>query len=82
VQDHRLRIEFARLWWMNSRRQDLVASYRIALRAKAEAPVAAAVAALCETSVVYAAMLGSVFLRGSFGGQRLVGACAVSHRGS
>jgi drug/metabolite transporter (DMT)-like permease len=55
----------------------LIGSYAIALWAMTRAPVAA-VAALRETSVIFAAVLGSVFLKEPFGRQRLVGACAVA----
>ncbi len=55
----------------------LVASYGIALWAMTRAPVAA-VAALRETSVIFAAVLGSLFLKEPFGRQRIVGACAVA----
>lgn len=55
----------------------LIGSYGIALWAMTQAPVAA-VAALRETSVIFAAMLGSLFLKEPFGRQRLIGACAVA----
>ena len=55
----------------------LVGSYGIALWAMTKAPVAA-VAALRETSVIFAAVLGSVFLKEPFGRQRAIGACAVA----
>lgn len=55
----------------------LIASYGIVLWAMTRAPVAA-VAALRETSVIFAAMLGSIFLKEPFGRQRLIGACAVA----
>jgi drug/metabolite transporter (DMT)-like permease len=55
----------------------LIASYGIVLWAMTRAPVAA-VAALRETSVIFAALLGSVFLKEPFGRQRLIGACAVA----
>ncbi len=55
----------------------LIASYSIVLWAMIRAPVAA-VAALRETSVIFAAMLGSIFLKEPFGRQRLIGACAVA----
>lgn len=55
----------------------LIASYGIVLWAMTLAPVAA-VAALRETSVIFAAMLGSIFLKEPFGRQRLIGACAVA----
>jgi len=55
----------------------LIASYGIVLWAMTRAPVAA-VAALRETSVIFAALLGSVFLKEPFGRQRVIGACAVA----
>jgi phosphonate utilization associated putative membrane protein len=55
----------------------LIGSYGIALWAMTRAPVAA-VAALRETSVIFAAILGSLFLKEPFGRQRLIGACAVA----
>jgi drug/metabolite transporter (DMT)-like permease len=55
----------------------LIGSYGIVLWAMTRAPVAA-VAALRETSVIFAALLGSVFLKEPFGRQRLIGACAVA----
>jgi drug/metabolite transporter (DMT)-like permease len=53
-----------------------VAAYAIALWAMTRAPIAA-VAALRETSVIFAAMLGSWLLKEPFGRARLVGAAAV-----
>ena len=55
----------------------LVSSYGIVLWAMTRAPVAA-VAALRESSVIFAAVLGSVFLKEPFGRQRLIGACTVA----
>ncbi len=55
----------------------LVGSYGIVLWAMTLAPVAA-VAALRETSVIFAAILGSIFLKEPFGRQRIIGACAVA----
>lgn len=55
----------------------LIGSYGIALWAMTKAPVAA-VAALRETSVIFAALIGAIFLKEPFGRQRLVGACAVA----
>jgi len=55
----------------------LIGSYGIVLWAMTRAPVAA-VAALRETSVIFAAILGSLFLKEPFGRQRLIGACAVA----
>lgn len=55
----------------------LISAYGIVLWAMTRAPVAA-VAALRETSVIFAALLGSLFLREPFGRQRLFAACAVA----
>ena len=55
----------------------LISAYGIVLWAMTQAPVAA-VAALRETSVIFAALLGSVFLREPFGRRRVIGACAVA----
>jgi drug/metabolite transporter (DMT)-like permease len=55
----------------------LIAAYGIVLWAMTRAPVAA-VAALRETSVIFAALLGTVFLKERFGRQRLIAACAVA----
>jgi phosphonate utilization associated putative membrane protein len=55
----------------------LIGSYGLVLWAMTRAPVAA-VAALRETSVIFAALLGSIFLKEPFGRQRLIGACAVA----
>lgn len=55
----------------------LIGSYGIVLWAMTRAPVAA-VAALRETSVIFAALLGSIFLKEPFGRQRVIGACAVA----
>jgi drug/metabolite transporter (DMT)-like permease len=55
----------------------LIGSYGIVLWAMTRAPVAA-VAALRETSVIFAAVLGSIFLKEPFGRQRVIGACAVA----
>jgi drug/metabolite transporter (DMT)-like permease len=54
----------------------LMSSYVIALWAMTRAPVAA-VAALRETSVILAAIIGTVFLRERFGGWRVPGAALV-----
>jgi len=51
-------------------------SYGIVLWAMTRAPVAA-VAALRETSVLFAALIGAVFLREGFGLSRIVGAASV-----
>ena len=53
-----------------------VAAYAIALWAMTRAPIAA-VAALRETSVIFAAILGSLVLKEPFGRARLAGAVAV-----
>jgi len=55
----------------------LISAYGIVLWAMTQAPVAA-VAALRETSVIFAALLGSLFLKEPFGRQRLIAACAVA----
>ena len=55
----------------------LISAYGIVLWAMTQAPVAA-VAALRETSVIFAALLGSLFLHEPFGRQRLIAACAVA----
>ncbi len=55
----------------------LISAYGIVLWAMTQAPVAA-VAALRETSVIFAALLGSLFLKEPFGRTRLVAACAVA----
>jgi drug/metabolite transporter (DMT)-like permease len=54
-----------------------VAAYAIALWAMTRAPVAV-VAAMREVSVVFAAILGAVFLGESFGWRRLAGAASVA----
>jgi len=55
----------------------LISAYGIVLWAMTQAPVAA-VAALRETSVIFAALLGSLFLKEAFGRQRLIAACTVA----
>jgi phosphonate utilization associated putative membrane protein len=55
----------------------LISAYGIVLWAMTRAPVAA-VAALRETSVIFAALLGSLFLKEPFGRQRVFAACAVA----
>jgi drug/metabolite transporter (DMT)-like permease len=55
----------------------IITSYGIVLWAMTRAPVAA-VAALRETSVIFAALLGSLVLKEPFGRNRIVGACAVA----
>jgi drug/metabolite transporter (DMT)-like permease len=54
-----------------------VSAYGIVLWAMTRAPIAA-VAALRETSVVFAALIGSVLLREGFGVPRIVGAVLVA----
>ena len=53
-----------------------IGSYAIALWAMTRAPVAS-VAALRETSVLFAALLGTVLLKEPFGVQRAVGTCVI-----
>ena len=53
-----------------------VAAYGIVLWAMTRAPVAA-VAALRETSVLFAALIGALWLKEGFGLARLAGAAAV-----
>jgi len=53
-----------------------LAAYGIVLWAMTRAPIAV-VAALREVSVLFAALIGSVFLRESFGWRRLAGAASV-----
>ena len=53
-----------------------LAAYAIVLWAMTRAPVAA-VAALRETSVIFAALIGAVWLKEGFGMMRLVGAASV-----
>ncbi|MBI5258968.1 MAG: EamA family transporter [Burkholderiales bacterium] len=53
-----------------------VSAYGIALWAMTQAPVAS-VAALRETSVLFAAVLGTVLLKERFGLQRALGACVI-----
>ena len=71
-------LDYARRNWLRGAGGGLcvVGSYGIVLWAMTQAPVAA-VAALRETSVIFAALLGTIFLKERFGRQRLIGACAV-----
>ena len=55
----------------------LLSAYAIVLWAMTQAPIAA-IAALRETSVIFAALLGSILLKERFGRQRLIAACAVA----
>jgi drug/metabolite transporter (DMT)-like permease len=54
-----------------------LAAYGIVLFAMTRAPVAA-VAALRETSVLFAALIGAVWLKEGFGAMRLAGAASVA----
>jgi drug/metabolite transporter (DMT)-like permease len=54
-----------------------VGAYAIALWAMTKAPVAA-VAALRETSVIFAALIGTAMLKEPFGRHRVTGACIVA----
>jgi drug/metabolite transporter (DMT)-like permease len=54
-----------------------IAAYAIALWAMTRAPVAI-VAALRECSVVFAALIGMLFLKESLGWRRLAGAAGVA----
>src|SRR5262245_58819781 len=54
-----------------------VGVYLIALWAMTQAPIAA-VAALRETSVIFAALIGALWLKEPFGPQRIAGACVVA----
>jgi phosphonate utilization associated putative membrane protein len=75
----RAALDYARRNWQRGLGGGLcvISAYGIVLWAMTQAPVAA-VAALRETSVVFAALLGTVFLKERFGRQRLIGACAVA----
>jgi drug/metabolite transporter (DMT)-like permease len=75
----RAAIDYAGLNWRRGLAGGLflIASYGIALWAMTRAPVAA-VAALRETSVIFAALIGTLFLKEPFGRQRVIGACAVA----
>jgi drug/metabolite transporter (DMT)-like permease len=53
-----------------------IGSYAIALWAMTRAPVAS-VAALRETSVLFAAVLGTALLKERFGTQRAIGTCVI-----
>jgi drug/metabolite transporter (DMT)-like permease len=67
-----------RFWWRGVLGGALsIAAYVIALWAMTRAPVAA-VAALRETSVIFAAVMGAWLLREPFGRQRIAGACLVA----
>ncbi|MPZ43435.1 MAG: EamA family transporter [Betaproteobacteria bacterium] len=66
-----------RHWWRGLLGGTLsIAAYLIALWAMTQAPIAA-VAALRETSVIFAAVIGAWLLKEPFGRHRIVGACLV-----
>lgn len=75
----RAALDYARRNWRRGLAGGLcvISAYGIVLWAMTQAPVAA-VAALRETSVIFAALLGSIFLREPFGRRRVIGACAVA----
>lgn len=75
----RAALDYARRNWRRGLAGGLcvISAYGIVLWAMTQAPVAA-VAALRETSVIFAALLGSVFLKEPFGRRRVIGACAVA----
>ena len=75
----RAALDYARRHWRRGLGGGLclLSAYGIVLWAMTQAPVAA-VAALRETSVIFAALLGTVFLREPFGRRRVIGACAVA----
>jgi len=54
-----------------------IGAYGIALWAMTRAPVAA-VAALRETSVIFAALIGTLLLKEPFGQRRIAGACVIA----
>jgi drug/metabolite transporter (DMT)-like permease len=65
-------------WWRGLLGASLsIAAYVIALWAMMRAPIAA-VAALRETSVIFAALIGTLLLREPFGRHRVAGACMVA----
>jgi drug/metabolite transporter (DMT)-like permease len=67
-----------RYWWRGLLGGTLgIAAYVIALWAMTQAPVAA-VAALRETSVIFAAVIGAWLLKEPFGRHRIAGACLVA----
>lgn len=66
-----------RHWWRGLLGGALsIAAYLVALWAMTRAPIAA-VAALRETSVIFAAIIGAWLLKEPFGRHRVVGACLV-----
>ena len=65
-------------WWRGLLGGTLsIAAYVIALWAMTQAPIAA-VAALRETSVIFAAVIGAWLLKEPFGRHRIAGACLVA----
>jgi len=79
VRRQRAALDYARRHWRRGLGGGLclISAYGIVLWAMNQAPVAA-VAALRETSVIFAALLGSVFLKERFGPQRVIAACVVA----
>jgi len=75
----RAALDYARRYWLRGLGGGLciISAYGVVLWAMTRAPVAA-VAALRETSVIFAALLSSIFLKERFGWPRLIGACAVA----
>ncbi len=75
----RAALDYAKRHWQRGLGGGLcvVSAYGIVLWAMTQAPVAA-VAALRETSVIFAALLGKVLLKEGFGRRRLLGACTVA----
>jgi drug/metabolite transporter (DMT)-like permease len=73
-----LRAHIARYWWRGLAGGCLsIAAYLIALWAMTQAPIAA-VAALRETSVIFAAVIGAWLLKEPFGRHRIAGAALVA----
>jgi drug/metabolite transporter (DMT)-like permease len=75
----RAALDYARCNWQRGLGGGLclIVSYGIVLWGMTQAPVAA-VAALRETSVIFAALLGTIFLKEPFGRTRVIGACIVA----
>ena len=71
-------VDYARKYWLRGLASGVLsgAAYGITLWAMARAPVAA-VAALRETSVIFAALIGAYILKEGHVGRRLAGAAAV-----
>lgn len=72
-------LHYARRYWVRGLvgGAGSVAAYGIALWAMTRAPIAA-IAALRETSVIFAALLGAWLLKEPFGARRIAGALAVA----